>query len=98
MSWPSRVRSTSNSIISTPASAAAVKLSIVLPGAIRSAPLWPMRRNPIECFPRATLVSAIAAPVDKELEDRAEPGEDAGRCDTADQRRERECGAVLLLG
>ena len=34
-------RSTSNSIMSTPASSAASKLANVLPGAIRSAPLWP---------------------------------------------------------
>ena len=38
-------QSTSSSIVSTPASTAARKLSSVLPGAIRSAPLWPTRRS-----------------------------------------------------
>src|SRR5919106_5386324 len=76
-----------------------MKLSIVLPGAIRSAPLWPMRRIPVErCFPStAVLPSAIAILAEKDLEDRAEPGEDAGRGDAADQRGERERGSVLLL-
>ena len=36
-----RSGSTSNSIMSTPAASAASKLASVLPGAIRSAPLWP---------------------------------------------------------
>src|SRR6188472_4238954 len=43
--WESRSQSTSSSIVSTPAAAAAAKLSTVLPGAIRSAPLWPTSRR-----------------------------------------------------
>ncbi len=51
-----RGRRTSNSIASTPASTAAAKLSSVLPGAIASAPLWPIRRT------RATVATSPRDP------------------------------------
>ena len=50
-----RGRSTSSSIISTPAATAASKLSRVFPGRIESAPLWPIRfkrRTVAPCYGR----------------------------------------------
>src|ERR1044072_25159 len=47
--------------MSPPASTAATKLSSVLPGAIRSAPLWPTKRNPADPWVARALEELVLA-------------------------------------